>query len=259
MLNKAMTAARASLRHVRARLTRASASENRVRLEANAYSVRKKQLLSAFQNQRERQFNERPIEYSFVFKCLSEIYPTRVLDVGCGETALSALMRTCGFQVTASDNVSDYWTDGLRNWHFHVVDDDICASQIAQSFDAIVCISTLEHIVKFEDAIANMHRLLTIGGHLILTFPYTESRYIPNVYELEESFVDPAMFPFVTQSYCRRNIEAWCGVGLKVLEQEYWQYFTGNAWTVGDEIIPPKKVRCDVNHQLSCILFQRVR
>lgn len=257
MLGFAIKAATSAARRVSAGLQWTASRFNREVGVSLAYRLRKRQLLAEYQHQSNRRFNERPIEYAFVLRHLATFYPTRVLDVGCGETALAALMRTCGFHVTASDNVTDYWSTGLENWHFHVVDDDICASRISGAFDCVVCISTLEHIKKSEDAIANIIRLLNIGGYLILTCPYTENMHIPNVYELEESCVDPSLYPFVTQSFCRQDVDAWCRTGLKVVEQEYWQYYTGDAWTVGDEIIPPRKVTCDHSHQISCILFRR--
>ena len=57
--------------------------------------------------------NERPIEYRFVFDVATRVAPTTVLDVGTGKTSLPHLLWICGYEVTAIDNVSDYWADGL--------------------------------------------------------------------------------------------------------------------------------------------------
>ena len=54
-----------------------------------------------FTHQKFTLFNERPVEYGFVFKKLAEIYPRSILDVGTGTTALPHLMRNCGSLVTA--------------------------------------------------------------------------------------------------------------------------------------------------------------
>ena len=62
-----------------------------------------------FESQTFTRLNERPIEFSFIFRKLGETYPRTVLDVGTGTTALPHLMRNCGFLVTATDNVRDYW------------------------------------------------------------------------------------------------------------------------------------------------------
>ena len=77
-----------------------------------------------FESQIFSRFNERPIEFSFVFRKLGEIYPKTILDVGTGTTALPHLMRNCGYLVTATDNVRDYWSSGMLNRHYHVIDDD---------------------------------------------------------------------------------------------------------------------------------------
>ena len=41
-----------------------------------------------FDAQHFKRFNERPIEFSFVFRKLGAIYPRTILDVGSGKTAL---------------------------------------------------------------------------------------------------------------------------------------------------------------------------
>lgn len=140
-----------------------------------------------FESQTFIRFNERPVEFSFVFRKIGEIYPRKILDVGTGTTALPHLMRNCGSLVTATDNVRDYWPFGMVNRHFYVIDDDITATRLSDKFDLITCISVLEHIQKSDDAVRNMLSLLKSNGHLILTFPYNEKSYVRNVYKLPGS------------------------------------------------------------------------
>lgn len=137
-----------------------------------------------FEAQSFLRFNERPVEYAFLFRKLAELYPLRVLDVGTGMTALPHLISNCGPLVTATDNVRDYWPEWTTNRHYHVLDDDITETRLKDRFDLVCCISTLEHIKTPEAAVRNMFRLLNPGGSLILTFPYTEGRYVANVYDL---------------------------------------------------------------------------
>ena len=202
-------------------------------------------------------FNERPIEFGFVFRKLGEIYPRKVLDVGTGTTALPHLMSNCGFLVTATDNVRDYWPSGMLNRHYHVVDDDITRSNIVDSFDLITCISVIEHIERADDAIKGMFSLLNRNGHLIITFPYNERSYVRNVYELPRSSYGQGA-PYITQSYSRTELQRWLrdnhGV---IVEQEYWQFWEGEHWTVGNQIIPPNRVTVDDKHQLTCIHIQK--
>lgn len=202
-------------------------------------------------------FNERPIEFGFVFRKIGEIYPRTILDVGTGTTALPHLMRNCGHLVTAIDNVRDYWPAGMLNRHYHVIDDDIVKTRLSDKFDLITCISVLEHIHNSDDALKNIFSLLNPNGHIILTFPYSERNFVKNVYELPGSSYGKGE-PYVTQSYSRKEVARWLRENNSViLEQEYWQFWDGEYWTVGAQVIPPKKVTADDRHQLTCIHMRR--
>ena len=210
-----------------------------------------------FDSQVFTRFNERPVEFGFVFRKLGEIYPRTILDVGTGTTALPHLMRNCGCLVTATDNVRDYWPSGMLNRHYHVIDDDITHTHLSATFDLVTCISVLEHIQDPDGAVRNMFSLLNPHGHLILTFPYSEHGYVRNVYELPGSSYGQRA-PYITQSYSRDNVESWVREnGGAVLEQEYWQFWEGEHWTVGSQIIPPKKVTAEDRHQLTCIHIRK--
>lgn len=209
-----------------------------------------------FYSQAFTRFNERTIEYGFVFKKLGEIYPLTVLDIGSGTTALPHLIRNCGHLVTATDNIHDYWPYGMVNRHYHVINDDITDTRLSDKFDFITCISVLEHIQNPDDAILNMFFLLKPNGHLILTFPYTEKSYVRNVYELQGSSYGKDA-TYITQSYCRNDLERWFQDYGTILDQEYWQFWEGYYWTVGKQIIPPRKVTANEKHQLTCILLSR--
>jgi 2-polyprenyl-3-methyl-5-hydroxy-6-metoxy-1,4-benzoquinol methylase len=201
-------------------------------------------------------FNERPVEYRFVFEQISELYPKKVLDVGTGVTALPHLMANCGIKVSAIDNIKDYWARGMFNRHYFVINDDIISPKIKDSFDMITCISTLEHIEKFDQAVRSMFGLLNKGGYLVLTFPYTENKFIDNVYALPGSSARQTSFK--THSYSREKVENWAKENnAEMVKQEYWQFFTGDFWTIGEKLPIPKKVSKNDKHQISCILMRK--
>ena len=203
-------------------------------------------------------FNERPVELGFVFRKLAEIYPLKILDVGTGNISLPHLMRKCGFLVTAIDNIRDYWPSGSSNRHYHVINDDITNTRLKNTFDLITCISVLEHIKKPDSAIRNMFSLLNPNGYLMLTFPYNENEYVPNVYDLPDSSYGQDL-PFITQSYSRTELNKWIKENhCMIVEQEYWQFWEGSHWTVGNQVIPPRKVDVKDKHQLTCILIQQM-
>ncbi len=210
-----------------------------------------------FESQSFTRFNERPVEFSFVFNKLCEIYPNTILDVGTGTTALPHLLRNCGCLVTAIDNVRDYWPSGMLNRHYHVIDDDITATRLSDTFDLITCISVLEHIQEPDDAVRNMFSLLKPGGHLILTCPYNERSYVRNVYELSGSSYGQGA-PYITQAFSRSDLRRWLEENNGItIDQEFWQFWEGDHWTVGKQLIPPKRVTAEEKHQLTCILMQK--
>lgn len=197
--------------------------------------------------------NERPVEYRFVFEQLTEAFPRTVLDVGTGKTALPQLMRACGFLVTAIDNIRDYWPQGMFNRHYHVLDDDILDPRTPGPFDFITCVSTLEHIREHARAVRMMFSLLRPGGRLVITCPYNETAYVPNVYALPGS-IGADKYPFVTQAFSRRELEQWTRENdARVLAQEYWRFFDGPFWTIGERVIPPARATSMDLHQISCI------
>jgi 2-polyprenyl-3-methyl-5-hydroxy-6-metoxy-1,4-benzoquinol methylase len=210
-----------------------------------------------FQHQAFSRFNERPVEFGFVFRKLAEIYPRTILDIGTGTTALPHLMRNCGFEVTATDNVRDYWTGEMVNRHFHIINDDITSTKLKKKFDLITCISVLEQIKDSDSAIRGMFSLLEPGGYLILTFPYNENRYCENVYKLPNSSYGKNA-TYVGQAYSRENLNHWLEQnGGKIIEQEFRQFWEGEFWTEGKQIIPPEVVSSGVSHHHSCLLIQK--
>ena len=210
-----------------------------------------------YESQQFRALNERPIEYAFVFKAIRELSPRSVLDVGTGDTALPSLIRSCGPIVTATDNVVDYWPKGMFNRHYHVIDDDITSSRLSERFDLVVCVSVLEHIRKHDAAVRCMFSLLNEGGHLALTFPYNEREYVPDVYRLEGAGYGRD-FPFIGQVFSREEIVQWLEANrARIVQQEYWQVFTGALWTFGKRVVTPLRVGSDEKHQLSCVLMQK--
>lgn len=210
-----------------------------------------------FRRQSFVRFNERPVEYAFLFRHLAQICPRKVLDVGTGITALPHLIRNCGCLVTAIDNIRDYWPTGMLNRHYHVIDDDITRLKLSGEFDLIACISVLEHIENADAAIKNIFTRMAPNGYLVLTCPYTEREYIKNVYELPGSIYGQAA-SFICQSYSRSDLDRWMknNNGI-IVEQEFWQFWDGPCWTVGNQIVPPRRTDGDALHQLTCLLIQK--
>jgi 2-polyprenyl-3-methyl-5-hydroxy-6-metoxy-1,4-benzoquinol methylase len=120
---------------------------------------------SEAEHQTPRPINERPIELSFVFDAIRDLQPAHILDVGPGQSPVPALMRNCGARVTAMDNVTDYWREGMLNRHWYVVDDDIRKpARIGGTFDLVTCISVIEHIADHTSAFQTWYDLFAQAG-----------------------------------------------------------------------------------------------
>lgn len=200
--------------------------------------------------------NERPAEYAFALECMSEVAPRTVLDIGTGLTPWPALLRACGFVVTALDQVEDYWHRRIVNRHFHVVGDDVLAPSTKQRFDFITCISVLEHIPDHALAVCNMLGMLEPGGHLMLSFPYSHGRYVEDVYGLPGVGYG-SDGRYVCQVFSKAEVEGWLAEsGARLVRRELWAVFTGDLWAFGERFPAPKRAAEDEPHQLATLLIQ---
>ena len=77
------------------------------------------------------------------------------------ERAMNSVARDV---TTAIDRIDEYWSDGMFNRHFHIIEDDIRTTDLKKKFDFVSCISVLEHIREHRDAMQSMFSLLTPGG-----------------------------------------------------------------------------------------------
>ena len=213
-------------------------------------------LKKEFTTQKVERLNERPVEYAFALKMLSKYYPKKLLDVGTGTTAFPHLLRNCGMHVTAIDNVKDYWPKGMFNRHYYVLDEDILEPTLKNTYEMIFCISTLEHIENAELAVENMSKLLDKKGFIVLTFPSSPKGYVRNCYELEDSSYGKNN-PYIAQSFSPNDIQQWCrSFNLEVVQSECWKFWTGEYWTCGDQLLPPKLVQEDEAYQLRCLCLR---
>jgi SAM-dependent methyltransferase len=201
---------------------------------------------------------ERPIEYRFALECLARVRPKTVLDVGTGTTAWPHLLWKCGFVTTAIDNIGDYRDQQVVNRHWTVLNIDITRpGEFHGPFDAVTCISVMEHIVDHESAVRHMLGLLAPRGLLVITTPYNHREYCPNVYKRPDALYGQD-FPFICRSHSAKEIENWQGLGARLKRCERWRLFTGPVWATGDRIAWEQAQSEDAPHQLGCFEFEKI-
>jgi 2-polyprenyl-3-methyl-5-hydroxy-6-metoxy-1,4-benzoquinol methylase len=202
--------------------------------------------------------NEKPIEYRFALECLARVRPRTVLDVGTGTTAWPHLLHNCGFVVTAIDNVRDYWEHQIVNRHWTVLDVDITKpGEFHGPFDAVTCISVIEHIVDHQKAVHNMLQMLAAGGLLVITTPYNHREHSPNVYKRPDALYGQHL-PYICRSHSAKEIEEWQQLGARLKRRELWRLFSGPVWATGERVAWEQVQSENAPHQLGCFEFEKV-
>jgi len=218
-------------------------------------------LLWAEQRTQKGPVNERVVEYGFALRVLSELGGVnRILDVGSGNSPWPALLSYSGYKVTAIDHMrqawgDDYWAKRAPfNRHFRVESKSIaCPKYLPYGYDAITCISTLEHIHPrmIELAMLEMAWHLRVDGHLILTIPCTNKEYIKDVWRGSSKFF--------TQSFTLKQVDDWRRCYFDVIpHREYYIGYSGGAWGIGERYSPPMKTVNEDEMNLGCFHYVKV-
>lgn len=202
---------------------------------------------------------EQTTDWEFALRAVNLCGPREVLDVGTGATSWPHLLASAGLAVTAIDKVEGYWTGGLFNRHFYVLRDDVTRTRLGREFDLVTCMSTLQHVPAADAAVTGVFDLTKPGGHLVLTFPYNERRYVEDVYSLPGSSYGRA-FPFGCHVFSREQLDGWLTrSGGELVAQEYYRVFTGELWSFGERLFPPRHVGVDELHQRTAVLIRKAR
>jgi SAM-dependent methyltransferase len=91
----------------------------------------------------------------------------RVLDAGAGECVYKPFFSHCRYRAVDL-------AVGEARWNYMNLD---CIAELhrlafrTEAFDAVVCTQVLEHLNRPVESVAEMHRVLRVGGTLYLTAP----------------------------------------------------------------------------------------
>ena len=121
-------------------------------------------------------------EYPFVFSCLKEglanTVKPRILDAGSGMTFfpyyvkkefIYSDMHCCDIDESLKA-LYEAINGGAQNGVEFSKADMRNTPYADNWFDAVYCVSVLEHTINYEEIICDFHRLLRPGGKLIITF-----------------------------------------------------------------------------------------
>lgn len=202
---------------------------------------------------------ERTHEYAYVLSHLPAGKNIRVLDVGTGSTPFGAILSSCNYLVDCLENTR--YRRGILplNPHCKLKRGDILNPMIDENrYDAVTCISVLEHIEAYDQAVTNMMRVLKPGGVLILTIPYNSGRFIPNSYALPESNLFQNQPSYRCAVYSDEQVSGWCERNqAQVKDQVCARFWSGSFWNSGDRLVPYQIVPKDRPHDHSCLVLQK--
>lgn len=116
-----------------------------------------------------------------IFAELTSLVPpgSSVLDLGCGEGALSQRLVDNGYKVFSVDKNPGYFK--CQGSTFIEVDFDKAGQLDAfiasheESFDAVIGIEVIEHVENQWDYMRGLKRMCKTGGHLFVSTPNTQS------------------------------------------------------------------------------------
>lgn len=140
---------------------------------------------------RHPRIGERAIEYPWVYKRISDLQGCHVLDVGAKEgLPITDLLLERNNTVYAID---PHIPNSFKRGQLTVIKGDIRSTSFDQDFfDAVIVVSTLEHIgvpgryniTVAEDngdfrAMQEIRRILKPGGRVLITVPYGTGKSLP--------------------------------------------------------------------------------
>ncbi|NOX58006.1 MAG: class I SAM-dependent methyltransferase [Planctomycetes bacterium] len=207
----------------------------------------------------ERDINERPFEYGFTMSHLPYGRDIRILDVGTGVTPFGAMLATCNYRIDCLENTKYRRGFLPLNSHCNLISGDITDCSIPDGvYDAVTCISTLEHIEDCDGAVRNMGRVLKPGGLLILTFPFNRHMFMEDSYKHEDSNRFHKNVAYICRIYSDAEIKRWCELtGATVDKQIFAHYYAGKFWNSGERLPNYKLVGPDDYHDTTCVVLRK--
>ncbi|MFX1239719.1 MAG: class I SAM-dependent methyltransferase [Promethearchaeota archaeon] len=179
---------------------------------------------------------ERIVEIPFLYKNFDFNEMEKILDLGCVGSKISMQLASLGYKVVGID----YRPFIFKHKNLEFIQGNFFDIDLPnESFDCVICISTIEHIglpaynIKpFEHgdkkAIEKIYNLLKIGGKLILTVPFGKA------------IVDP-----FERNYDQKSLEQLIH-RFRILEFEIYER-SKNGWVISEnQSNKLKKVACVV-------------
>ena len=127
---------------------------------------------------------EQDMRQRAVIELLNPTKGELILDVGCGNARDIIVFANKGAKSVGIDFSTEMIKEGKKDIaKIGLKNNDLIVGSATllpfknKTFDKISCSETIEHIPDYEDAIADMNRVLKVGGKLVITTPNWHSLY----------------------------------------------------------------------------------
>jgi len=117
----------------------------------------------------------------------------RVLDIPCGQGALSERLRKQGFEIFCGDYDHDNYR--IKGGNFHQLDLNCYLPYKEKTFDCVTSVEGIEHIENPHLLIREIGRVLKNSGHLVITTPNIMNIKSRLYFLLRSYFTDFKHFP----------------------------------------------------------------
>ena len=102
--------------------------------------------------------------------------PKRVLDVGCGNGYLGAILAGRGYEVVGIERPGG-WSSMPPNVRLIEADLDYGLPAVNEKFDYIICADILEHVRRPEELLQQLAGLLAADGVIVASLPNSGNIY----------------------------------------------------------------------------------
>ncbi len=175
----------------------------------------------------------------WIFEKIHPFLGKRILEVGAGIGNITQYLLNREL-VVATDINKNYLTY-LRNLFGHCWNVEIHPLDLNQmdiiafkqySFDTVVCLNVLEHVEHDDDALRNLHEVLSSGGRLVLLVPSLKILY---------GTLDKRLGHF--RRYSRSEVQSkFVRAGFQIEKLCYFSLLSSVGWFVNSCILKRKRL-----------------
>lgn len=143
---------------------------------------------------------------------LTDLPPSKVLDLGCSSGLLSERVRALGHRVTGVDR--EAFPETLERVDEFAVGDleDGIPAEVGSGFDVVIAADVLEHLRRPEDLLEEVKRVMKPDGRLVVSVPnfghwYPRGRSVLGIFDYDQrGILDKTHYRFFTRKSLTRML-----------------------------------------------------